>query len=335
MKSFVWKEKIRSLKRFIERPMDEAERDRDTLERRTKEYRRVIQKYEECNAERFRFYKLTNAFRAPTEALVTLYLMILYILFKDVFLYKNPSAETLIVALFMPFVVAAFVCVVYTLAVTILVNRWSTKMVSMLVEDKKGDVPAVESYKKVDYSFFEKMLLIHIGGIIAYGVVSYVVGTFYSFVFADYLMNNVSMRRYLVIWGLFFGIVWNVSGFFSDMRIDWSKIFFILKGSSVNVEEIGVAKHKYYQLAKYSQLMVCMVVLVLILRIASNPRDESIYIFVGENASGSIPYILPTITFLTFFASTITLYIKYTYRIYYSRYYSENSTIFPLPKDFM
>jgi hypothetical protein len=301
-------------------------------EKKPNRYEKTMEKLKVCDSGKLRFYKFSNTFRAPVEALVTLYLVTFVIIFKDGILCSNPPNSTLIRMILVSFGIALAVCAAYTMAVIIGVNLWS----SYVVKHKDGKC---KSYMKVHKSFSRIMLGVHLVGWLCYIGVSLWIARLYSY-FELSVVYGVPLDTYLALWGTAFGFLWNVNGFFSDMRIDWGVIFNFLDNKSIKKDkEIGKMKLKYYQLTKLSHFAIVGILISFFIHIVVfNFRTCSIAsVDICETLSetDSISNVFSYSVFFTLLLSIAMLYAGYTYKIFYSRYYKESSKIFPLPEDFV
>ena len=283
---------------------------------------------EHCEVFNLRFYILTNMFRAPVEALLSLYLVLIWIIFKEGLLHQDPSGTDFLQIIFVPLTLAALVCGFFNLITAGLVKRWVRKMIEKYGKEKLKSFEDMERvYIGIDDSFSKEMIKLHVIGVIFYVLVS----AFVAFRFNRWLpMKGNQVICYIIILGFLCGVLWNIQGWLSDRRVDWCKIFNFLKPYSITMSsEICLRKMFFYKVTVWMQFMAGIIFAVFTYHIAANPREN---LLEGYERIGDV---LPYSTLITFFIAIIALYCRQSYKMFYKNYFKdkEGKRIFPLPED--
>lgn len=201
---------------------------------------------------------------------------------------------------------------------TLLVGIWALVTTHRLINSKL----VIVNYNRVHSSFSKLMISLHFLGAVCYIFIAQVV----SVKFVENT-NNESSMRLILFTGFLFGIIYNIYGYFSDMRLDWSKVFKQL--STVNISKepyVFNTKLNYFIYSVILQGIVAVVVLCCSIYIIYNFNYK---LLEDETIDGVIAYS----TFATLYCSIIVLYFKQMYNLFFSSKYRE-SIIFPKFEDF-
>ena len=283
----------------------------------------------ECYFQNLLYYIKSNIIRAPLEMLSVLYLAALGVIFTTLVFRKSLESSQIVYMIFSPLAFSAVICISYSIIAAFIIFKWAYKA-QLNITEKCGDEQPTETkleeiYFSVDESFSEIMYWLHFGGILFY-----LAGSIFI---AEYLpkmhimFGNDSFRKYLILFGLFSGIAWNIYGYQSDKRLDWSKIFKRLETINISTNKnIHGQKLHFYLRSIIMQLSCCLAlsIFAVICLIKINPNLFS-EIKTGDLASCS--------AFLTLLVSVITLYVRTSYTMFFSRKYRD-SVIFPNWRDF-
>lgn len=314
-----------SLDKLLSQPVDKKTKNRDRIIKKQENgifYKWSNDVFKSCTIKNIWFYMKTNIIRAPLEASISLYLAEAWLLFTKDF---SINQETMLISdlvyiVFFPLAFSAAVCLVYSLIASIAVMSWVEK----IKKDNLKNKDIIEQYFEIDSSFSKRMGLIHILGTLCYFIISLIV--------AISIMNTFSISYKVVlsltIMGFFSGLMWNIYGYLSDRRIDWSKIFdFWDEKPMLSNKNIYIWKLRYYKASIISQIINCTLIIGFVIYLLLNLEINF------ELSEYTLPGFLSCFVIFTLFISVASLYTKQTYKMFFTREYEE-AEIFPLLSDF-
>ena len=277
------------------------------------------------------YYICTNIVRAPLEALLSLYLAEAWMIFTPFFTTQSRAvtAKETIYMIFFPLAIASAVCLVYSLGACLTVGIWAYFMqknhLSNIENNDSNHVEKIVSYFYIDRIFGFVMGVVHVIGALCYGGISFWVAfNFSNTIFMnDLAFNHTKFILGVSIFGLALGTLWNIYGYHSDRRIDWSKIFFNFSSIKISQTDcIRLHKLKYYRNSLLYQVICCMAIIGFVIYIL---LDFRLSLF---NNMTVLSDILSYSAFLTLLITVITLYARQMIDMFYSRKYIR-SVIFP------
>ena len=282
----------------------------------------------ECYLQNLLFYIKSNIIRAPLEMLSVLYLAALGVIFTTLIFEEKLSSPQIVYMIFSPLAFSAIICILYSIGAAIFILKWAYKKQKEITEKFNNaslEIKLEEMYFAVDKSFSTIMFYLHFAGVFLYFVSSLFIAEYLPRI--DTRFSNDSFRTYLIAFGFFSGITWNIYGYQSDKRLDWSKIFKRLKEINVSTnKKIYDKKLRVYLTSIIMQLSCCFFLsvfsIIFLIKVDPNLFSE---IDNGDLASCS--------AFLTLLVSVISLYVRTSYNMFFSRKY-KNSVIFPNWCDF-
>lgn len=282
-----------------------------------------------CYVRNVRFYILANMFRATLEMLIVLYLVIAWIILTGTFfcgMIERYHAVDIIRIFVMGSTVA---CIVYIIIYSIAFLRWCHGVIkydNSFGDKWRGkDNKLHQYYMLIDESFRKRMIKIHAVGVIFYALVAFVIANILCKKF-----NWAPQTVWLITgYGFVCGVMWNLYGYYTDMRLDWSKIFVFMNGVSIsNDKKLHDKKFEYLKRSAIIQFITRMLITGFLLYVAFFIRRE----FFSRKGIEDLLFYL---TWMSVFAAIIMLYIKQMHKMLYSRkYYPEESKTFLLFGDF-
>lgn len=275
--------------------------------------------YKNFFVNNLRYYHKSNLVRAPLEALITIYLAELALMLSKWFVNRlSLNASQIILMVFIPLLFALIVCLVYSGVVILLINRELYKLINIIdISDIDANMNTI--YFQIEdkvKSIFQK---IHAAGATCYlavGILVYL--SLSNKIFCEYNLNNMII---ISLYCFFMGIVWNVYGYYSDRRIDWSKIF---KNLNINISQnadIQKIKYKYYERSVKWQLIsiftICFSLVLIFVRFDYDLIPE-----------GSLDILITYSAFAAWFIAILKLYFTQMFGIFFT-HEKKGSEIFP------
>jgi len=192
------------------------------------------------------------------------------------------------------------------------------KILDEVLKPKGGNEPKrvksqEEQYKEIDERFDRVFKMTHCFGFACYVIMSIVIAIRLFSFWKDKGFQNTII---LILFGAVFGILWNVYGYFSDLRIDWSKIFDKLNDFKIaEHEEICSEKYKYYKRSLVSQLVIIAVIILTACIIALNVNGN-IFDNTSNNTSNAIE-LLSYSSIVGLFITVVSVYLKQTSSLFF------------------
>lgn len=214
---------------------------------------RICKLFQEVDHDALLYYHKGNVMQAPLEALVSLYLCELFFVFTTWFqdqkhqIVSNPAlaimkliqkdnpeieSNQVLVFVFVPLFIGIFICVVYTLWISLyttakLYKSIYSKEFKCKKHDEKDknnaeleDVEKYNSYRFLDARMKKVFRTVHTCGTLSYTIVG-----FSTAVALHRLMDfNIETIPALTGAGFLLGLGWNILGYNGDRMIDWSNI---------------------------------------------------------------------------------------------------------------
>lgn len=186
--------------------------------------------------------------------------------------------------------------------------------ISGIIEEyEHKDYSDIDFYKYIDETFLKVMFNLHIKGILSYFAISllFACAIAYTNIIAyNYIGtgNKLSFIIIIISLGTIFGVLWNLYGYYSDSRIDWSKIFISLKNFKISKnDDIRTIKYKAYKISFAIQILIVFLVLGILTFIAYNLNVDIIVL------TTLIPYSSVAASFLV----VLKIYAGQTYKLFY------------------
>lgn len=223
--------------------------------------------HENCYVNNLQFYHKSNLIRAPLEALITIYLAEVAMMFSKWFVDKvKLTSPQIALMIFIPLLFALVVCLLYSGGVILLVNRKIYKLTEEFDNGtpRRTNISISQLYIEINEDVKKTFRLIHVIG----GACYLIVGIITSALFSNRIFTGFSLWNTIIlsVYALLMGVIWNIYGYYSDNRIDWSKIY---KGLIIDIaynSEIKQEKYKSYRRSVYGQtIVVAIITLILIL----------------------------------------------------------------------
>lgn len=278
-----------------------------------------IEIHQKCYINNVWFYHKTNLVRAPLEALITIYLLEFAMMFSDWFVGRQElSAPKILLMVFIPLILASVVCLVYSGGVILYVNRNITRLIKMFEGAKKRNM--VEIYTKIEKEASNFFFVVHLTGTLCYLGSS----TILYFVIKASIFGGGNLNNFIIIvmYGFLMGLAWNVYGYYSDKRIDWSKIY---KDMNLNIsDEVKIKSEKYKSYNRSVRLQITLLAIITLILVlifkrfdySIIPQDQSFNILVTYSAFGA------------WFIAILKIYCTQMFNMFFRRKYKE-SEIFP------
>lgn len=153
------------------------------------------------------YYIKVHCIQAPFEAFMGIFLYEWAI----TFFFEDEIEKNLVITV--PIIIAMIVCLIYLVFI-------NGRFINDLLEVRNTYEQEQVSYNEIENIF--KKLSIHIHFL---GVVCYTITTILSLliIYGVHFLKNYAFYVLLAV-GIGVGIVWNLRGYFGDMRIDWKKL---------------------------------------------------------------------------------------------------------------
>lgn len=153
------------------------------------------------------YYIKVHCIQAPFEAFMGIFLYEWAI----TFFFEDEIEKNLVITV--PIIIAMIVCLIYLVFI-------NGRFINDLLEVRNTYEQEQVSYNEIENIF--KKLSIHIHFL---GVVCYTITTILSLliIYGVHFLKNYAFYVLLGV-GIGVGIVWNLRGYFGDMRIDWKKL---------------------------------------------------------------------------------------------------------------
>jgi len=270
------------------------------------------------------FYIKSNALRGPLEIAITIYILLIMLIFTTQHSKCPLPSDIAVRMIFIPLALSAMASFIYTCIVSYIFHNRAFEVVNR----NKGSKVCYESIDDEFASFFKTL---HIVAALIYMVFAALIAVILVFVIhGDYFTNNaVSIITMTFVGGLF-GALWNIYGFHSDQRIDWAKIFpQIIETSILNNEMIRMRKYRAYRKSIMWQIIIAAVVLIAFFYIAVSLKPV---LFDNRGDNQILDELIVFSSIPALFIAVLTIYFKQTYRIYYKMKRDSNddpSEIFP------
>lgn len=265
------------------------------------------------------YYHKSNLVRAPLEALITIYLAELALMLSKWFVNRlSLNASQIIFMVFIPLLIALIVCLVYSGAVILLINKELNKLIN-IIDISDIDANMITIYLQIEDKVKLIFRKVHVTGAACYLVVGILACLSLSDkIFCEYNLNNMII---ISLYCFYMGIVWNIYGYYSDRRIDWSKIF---KNLNINISEnadIQNIKYKYYKRSVKWQIIsiftICFSLVLIVIRFDYDLIPK-----------GSFDILITYSAFAAWFIAILKLYFTRMFRIFFTHEKNE-SEIFP------
>lgn len=259
--------------------------------------------YQEYRFEFILYYIKVHCVQAPLEAFMGLFLFIWSVICI------NPDLATNSSTIAVPVITMIIVCFIYLCFINAIFIHILCVVRKKCVKDD-GIV-----YSKIERYFNILSYFIHILGTICYlGVALFIVLYLYE-------KSSFSIRTNLSLVGAgtLVGGIWNLRGFWGDMRIDWRKIFkknkHFLYENSEEIENIRKLKLKYTVLHIIINVITIVamgvIYFVLVLLAFNHESLLKVLVALGAQEIGTYGFFVVTFIFALIF------YIKTLYPIFY------------------
>lgn len=253
------------------------------------------------------YYIKVHCIQAPFEAFMALFLYV-----WGIFLYGSIEIDKSVIILNSLYT-ALVVCMVYLIVINIAFLRCIYTSIKLYLQDP------------IDYNRIERRLKrlsqgIHIAGVLCYTFVTYEV-LLKTYGDNFYLEDD---RKVLLAIGVLVGIIWNIRGYWGDLRIDWRKINKNLNSYEYKSDYEKVRREKLMHTMLHITInILTIIVMVIVYVLYTLNSKEYILSLTLQPTSMTIGedgfYIVAFICLLYFYIKTLyPLYYVQKGSIYYS-----------------
>jgi len=255
--------------------------------------------------------------QAPIEAALFIFCIECFLIFKDF----GVEIGHIIYLVFIPVAVAAVVCIFYTLSISLyFISKVKTCYDSVIMGNSE---PLDAIYREVDDYFRPIFFKIHTCGALCYFCATALWSLMFNYIEQLNDLPTSTSCITFIISGLVAGLMWNISGFFSDGRIDWAKVYRKFNNSNIVKKNEELRKRKF----KHTYRYYCIQVLILILVITF--FFVMIFIMSPEYYKDGVNLtdlnVLSFSFFITAIVFSITRYIKIIYSLHVKHEFDKNT----------
>lgn len=252
-------------------------------------------------------------FHIVFESIITVYLLELLATLSKFFLIDPTNLPNPILYVFLPSIMIIPIAIIFTLLHIYRFIRISYDYSCLSTEDQ------VDCLLKKEGKLYNKLLLIHVWGVMFYLFTSLVISLLLQKKYSANIINGDLFSLVLPLIGFIFGVVWNATGFYRDLR------FFLARLLSKCKNDNGENRKKLYIYTKYNiigngfSLFLLFVASAIILM---NINEKIL-------SMNMLKEIITNYSFIViFFVTIIAFYVRKGVLLLYPQFSKEND-IFP------
>lgn len=272
------------------------------------------------------YFLKVNIFSIFMEGLLTFYLLESLVLFTNHFMKEMANTVSIIFVIALPLMVL----IVFGIPFCVILARiFINKMYRYsLAIEKKPESSISEAYQDLLQKYKKMVLIFHIAGSITYcGALLIICKILVTYdLFKDFCDNLHDPNKFVIVItliGSVLGLMWNITGFFRNNRIDWHSI--IKKFSSLEHKPVLKMSYRFFLLNSIFNILMIIIVVAMFGYVFCNLRPEII-----SNARS----IITDYNFLIiFFATIFSVYCKKHFSYIYTEK-GEREKVFPSIKEF-
>ena len=170
---------------------------------------------EHCDLSKIKFYVKVHCTQAPLEALLSLLLFIWGVIASN---NKMIVTDNILI---IPLMYAAATMLLYLFIINYIFLKTLLKFIRENCVDQHVDI-AQKFYDTAERKFKSVSIIIHILGVVCYGI-----NTLIYLLYVSRYIEDRPIVYYVILFviGCITGMLWNIRGYYGDMRIDWCKLF--------------------------------------------------------------------------------------------------------------